>query len=94
MNNVVMVRFKRELLSYEQRIVRAAHIKKLEVVDLADGDFKLVASWDGGSYEKLFDKNEVMGRFAVAAPLQQRPRGRPCMFRDQFVQAVLAARGV
>jgi hypothetical protein len=92
--NKVMMKFKRDLLSWDAYIRRLAHLKTLEVEDLPASEFTLVGKWDGGELRKTFDRYYVMGKWCTSPPLQQRPRMKVCRFRDDFIRSVLHARGV
>jgi hypothetical protein len=93
--NKLMLKFKRDLLSWSKYIERLAFLTSLEVEDLPHQEFVLVARWrDGGEFKQVFTQQYVMGRFASAPPLSQRPRMRVCRFRDDFIRSVLHARGV
>jgi hypothetical protein len=89
-----MLTFKRELLSWGERIKRSGYLTELVVEDLPGGEFRLTGKWNGGEYSRTFTRQYVLGRNISRPPLQQRPHQRVCRFRDEFVRAVLAARGV
>ena len=91
--NRVMQNFKRQLLSYDARIKKAAYLLRLEVEDHEDG-FTLTGHWNDGHYSRRYNPSYVMGRFATMTPDKQRPKTRICWFRDEFVRAALAARGI
>ena len=90
-----MRRFREGLLRYEEYICKLAFLDSLEVEDGQHWEFTLVARWkDGGELGKCFTREYVLGNTAARPPLEQRPRMRTCRFRDEFIRAVLAARGI
>jgi hypothetical protein len=92
--NKTMIKFKRDLLSWDAYIRRLAHLSVLEVEDLPHSEFALVGKWKGGEHRQVFDCRYVMGRWCTSPPLQQRTRMKVCRFRDDFIRSVLNARGV
>lgn len=88
------LRFKRDLLSWSDRIKRAAYLVKLEVKDLPNGDFSLTGHWTGGSFTRVYTQPEVLGKSLRFPFRTQRPERPVCNHRDDFVREVLAARGV
>ena len=87
--------FKRQLVGWSAHIKRVAHLDALEVRDGQWGEFTLIATWKGGGrLEQHFSRQYVLGHTASAMSLNQRPRMKPCSFRDTFIRSILNARGV
>lgn len=89
-----MLKFKRDILQWRDRILRAAYLTGLQVEDLPGCEFRLTAEWKDGKYSLVFTRGYVMGHTASKPKEMQRPLHKPCWYRDEFIRQVLTARGV